>query len=69
MSDQNVVSVDSDVNPDFDRLGSELEAFELMTAGFVGSITRAAGAIVSRSRYSIEHNMARLPTFRPTATP
>lgn len=32
-------------NPDFDRLQTELEAFELMTAGFVGSIVRAAGLI------------------------
>ena len=38
---------DSEVytNPDFDRLQNELEAFELMTAGYVGSILRAAGKI------------------------
>lgn len=33
------------VNPPFDQLQSELETFELMTAGYVGSIVRAAGLI------------------------
>ena len=34
-----------DENPDIDHLQDELEAFELMTAGYVGSILRAARAI------------------------
>ncbi len=32
-------------NPDFERLQNELEVFELMTAGYVGSIVRAASLI------------------------
>ncbi|MEQ1820908.1 MAG: DinB family protein [Fimbriimonadaceae bacterium] len=36
---------ENDVNPDFERLNSELEAYELMIAGYVGSIVRAARLI------------------------
>ncbi len=45
MGDQNKVAHDPTGNPDFERLESELEAFELMTAGYVVSIVRAASQI------------------------
>lgn len=48
--------------PDFDRLQTELEAFELMTAAFVGSITRAAKQIpADRWNWSFSE---RTPTAR-----
>jgi uncharacterized damage-inducible protein DinB len=45
MSDSNESACSSWTNPEFDHLANELEAFELMTAGYVGSIVRAAGQI------------------------
>ncbi len=45
MEDQNEVDPESTANPDFERLEDELQVFELMIAGYVGSILRAARLI------------------------
>jgi len=64
MSEQIESQPDLNQNPNFDRLGNELEAFELMTAGFVGSILRAARQIPDdRWNWSFSE---RTPTPRET---
>ncbi len=42
MASNDQANANPPVNPDFDRLTNELETFELMISGYVGSIVRAA---------------------------
>lgn len=45
MLESEVPPLEPDTDPEFERLNSELEAFELMIVGYVGSIVRAAQQI------------------------